>query len=175
MLQASSSRGAGAANGKAKNFPRGDWTRISRDSLSGKSPKRVESIMQAAIKPDTAKFRKSALMLGVPQGQFESELLLSRLCWRWAKHTGHQGHRKIHSGHALRPRHKVFPHLIDVGLPDCCGPLTIRGPGSLRGPFCPSRRWRSHTDMQVGTPEASPRLGSQAIATPWPAAPERGQ
>jgi hypothetical protein len=41
------------------------------------------------------------------------------------------------------------------------------GPGSLQGlPFCSSRRCRSHTDMRVATPEASPRLGSRAIATP---------
>ena len=30
----------------------------------------------------------------VPPGKFDGELLLSRLCWRWAEDTGHQGHCK---------------------------------------------------------------------------------
>ena len=30
----------------------------------------------------------------VPPGKFDGELLLSRLCWRWAEHAGHQGHYK---------------------------------------------------------------------------------
>jgi hypothetical protein len=34
------------------------------------------------------------------------------------------------------------------------------------GPFLSIRRWRSHTEPQVGTPQAFPRSGSQAIAVP---------
>jgi hypothetical protein len=34
---------------------------------------------------------------------------------------------------------------------------TTQGPGSLRGLFLSIKRWRPHTELQVGTPEAFPR------------------
>jgi hypothetical protein len=42
---------------------------------------------------------------------------------------------------------------------DCptAAPPTIRGPGSLRGPFFDLDVRQSHTDLQVETPEAFPR------------------
>src|SRR6266566_2008508 len=57
-------------------------------------------------------------------------------------------------------RHEVKSIKDDVSL------QTTQGPGAIRGLFLSIRRWQSHTEPQVGTPEAFPRLGSQAIAVP---------
>jgi hypothetical protein len=46
------------------------------------------------VDPGTLKISKKRPDAAVPPGKFESELLLYRLCWRWAQHAGHQGYCK---------------------------------------------------------------------------------